>query len=83
MPARATFPCLLFHPFCILCAGEGYTSEGAELLGDCVLDYLAATFFFHALPHEHEGVLTECKVRGQGAFLSCLLNQSVHSLAVT
>lgn len=29
---------------------EPYNYEGAELLGDCVLDYLAAVYLFHALP---------------------------------
>jgi dsRNA-specific ribonuclease len=31
-------------------ANETYSSEGAETLGDCVLDYLASIYLFNTLP---------------------------------
>ncbi|KAJ9510087.1 hypothetical protein QJQ45_015555 [Haematococcus lacustris] len=44
-------------------AREAWSLEGAELVGDAVLDYVAAVYLFQLLSDKHEGVLTECKVR--------------------
>ena len=42
---------------------EPFNLEGAEFLGDCVLDYLATVYLFKHLKIYHESVCHEARVR--------------------